>query len=128
MTEKPTFQFSLAKLMLWMAVCAAYTCFVISSEADNLEWLAMSCWPLLIAAFRVRFGSWTTCHFSAIGAGLLLVLGLFFPDPPTGLFEVQYAFITGCGIGYSVFLLVEFVRQLVNRADKLIQRKPDGKE
>ncbi len=111
--------------MLWMAVCAVYTSVVVAAEPENLEWLAISCWPALVLVLRVRLSPWMACHFSAIGAGLLLVLGLFFPDPSINLFEAQYTFATGCGIGYLVFLLVEVVRLLVNRADTLMRRQAD---
>lgn len=119
------FQFSLRKLMLWMAVCAVYTSVVIAAEPANLEWLAMSCWPALVLGLRVVVNPWLACHCSAIGAGLLLVLGLFFPSPPTNVFEIEYTFATGCGIGYLVFVVIEIVRQLVNRADKLMRRRTE---
>ena len=111
--------------MLWMAVCAAYTSVVVAAEPGNLEWLAICCWPAVILGLRVMLSSWVACHVSAIGAGFVLVLGLFFPDPSTNLFEVEYTFATGCGIGYLVFVFVEAVRQLVNRADRLTRRRSD---
>lgn len=124
--ERGKFQFSLRKLMLWTAVCAAYTSVVIAAEPSNLEWLAMSCWPAVVLGIRVVLSPWVACHCSAIGAGLLLVLGLFFPTPPTSAFEIEYTFATGCGIGYLVFVLIEVVRLLVNRADTPMRRKADG--
>jgi len=123
MAETGRFQFSLSKLMLWVTVCAIYTSIIVASEPANLEWLAVCCWPVVVAAFRVRFSCWIACHFSAIGAGLLLVLGLFFPDPSTSPFEVTYTFTTGCGIGYLVFLFVEAVCRLIDHADGLMRRQ-----
>ena len=121
--EPSSFQFGLRKLLLWTVVVALYCGLVVAVESENLEWLVLSCWPALILGLRFAFGPWVACHVSAIGAGGVLALRVFFPALPASAFEVQHAFIQGCGIGYVVWIVVELVCLLVNRADNLLRTK-----
>ncbi len=121
--EPPNFQFGLRKLLLWTVVVALYCGLVVAVESENLEWLVLSCCPALILGLRFAFGPWVACHVSAIGAGAVLALRVFFPALPTNAFEVQFAFVEGCGIGYALWLVVELVCLLVNRADNLLRSK-----
>ncbi len=119
----PSFQFGLRKLLLWTVVVALYCGLVVTVESSNLEWLVLSCFPVLILCLRFAFGPWIACHVSAIGAGIAIAVRVFFPALPTNAFEVQYAFAQGCGIGYVVWLVVELACAFVNRADNLLRSK-----
>jgi hypothetical protein len=121
--QSPPFQFGLRSLLLWTAVMALYLGLVVTVESENLEWLVLSCWPALILGLRFAFGPWISCHISAIGAGGVVAVRVFFPALPSDVFEVQYAFVQGCGIGYAVWLVVELVCLLVQRADYLLRSK-----
>jgi len=121
--ERRRFQFGLRALLLWTLVLALYCGLVVGAESTELEWLVVSLFPVLILGLRLTFGPWIACHVSAVGAGVVLALRVFFPSLPTSAFEVQYAFIEGCGFGYAVWLVVELICQGVKRADRLLDRR-----
>ncbi len=121
--EPARYQFGLRKLLLWTAVVALYCGLVVAVESESLEWLVLCCCPALILGLRLAFGSWVACHVSAVGAGGVLALRVFFPSLPVGAFEVWEAFARGCGVGYVIWLVVELACLLVNRADHLLRAK-----
>ena len=109
---------------MWTVVAALYCGLVVAANPEDLEWLVICCFPALILGLRVWFGPWIACHVSAIGAGAVLVASVFEPAPPGSVFEVQNAFIVGCGSGYLAFVLVELVRWLIDWIDDRLQSKP----
>lgn len=129
-TIKPErrFQFSLRKLLLWMAVVAL--CLGISSACGQnpILWLLLTCWCAAIGGLRWNFGRIPAACASIIGAGILMSVVYAVTET---LLPIDYAgatfagLVIGMPIGIVLFAMLELVSLLVNWLDRVFIRKEE---
>ncbi len=130
------FQFSLRKLLLWMAVLAVYLGVLRLITANVSVVLISICWLTVIVAVRMKWGARRACFVAITGTGFCLSVasaatfwiavgpfghGARFGRRMTGYMPLM--FLVGAFIGLYVFLVVELSIGFVDFLDRLMQTK-----
>jgi len=129
------FQFSLRKLLLWMAVLAVYLGVLRLITANVSVVLISICWLTVIVAVRMKWGARRACFVAITGTVFCLSVasaatywidfGPFHGDKfgrrMTGYMPLM--FLVGAFIGLYVFLVVELSIGFVDFLDRLMQTK-----
>lgn len=126
-TAKPErrFQFTLRKLLLWVAVVALCLGIPSACGQNPLIWVLLTCWCAVIGILRWNFGRVPAAYASVVGAAILTSVAYAVGDP---LQPVQYmvagfaGLVTGIPIGFVLFVVLELASTVVNWIDGLFNR------
>lgn len=126
-TAKPDqrFQFSLRKLLLWVAVVALCLGIPIACGQNPVVWLLLTCWCAAIGGLRWSFGQVPAAYASIVGAGVLTSVAYAVGDAlqPVDYVVAAFAgFLTGIPIGFVLFVMLELAFIFVNWSDSLFNR------
>ena len=123
--SKRRFQFSLRKLLLWVAVVALCLGIPIACGQNPVAWLLLTCWCAAIGGLRWSFGRVPAVYASIVGAGVLTSVAYVVGDPSQPVDYVRAAFVgfvNGIPIGFVLFVMLELAFIIVNWIDSLFNR------
>ena len=121
--ERRPFQFSLRKLMLWMAVWAVCLAFFWSLVGTPLA-AVVTLYVLLLTSIRLKWAFDRGCQIACIGTGVLFgCFGLLF-FPLRGLF---WCLTSGLLLGAAGFVLIDWLVRCVNSLDDWVQDRTQNR-
>jgi hypothetical protein len=120
--KRGRFQFSLRKLMLWVAVEAILLGTLTMLGLDPVGLAIAGSWVAVTAILRAAFGPLVACRLSGLG-GIGLAVGLWFVLPMDDA-AIVLLIILGGGAGLVPFVFVEVAWRAVDAIDTLRRRSP----